>query len=182
VTNFAAPVQNPGFPSFNQVTASQLCSEPKYGDKFTMPHGLTGYYDYKQGLECAREQGKPALLDFKGHACANCKLMEARVWSDPEVIKRLKENFVIIALYLDDRTQLPENEWIISAIDGKTKKTIGKINEDLEISKFRTNAMPLYVITDHDGNPLNNPMPTNLNVEEYRKWLDEGVSLFNAGK
>ncbi len=60
------------------------------------------------------------------------------------------------------------------------KKTIGKINEDLEISKFRTNAMPLYVITDHDGNPLNNPMPTNLNVEEYRNWLDEGVKLFNA--
>ena len=182
VTNIAAPVQSPGFPSFNPVTASQLCSEPKYGDKFTMPHGLTGYYDYKQGLECAREQGKPALLDFKGHACANCKLMEARVWSDPEVLKRLKENFVIIALYLDDRTQLPENGWIISKIDGKTKKTIGKINEDLEISKFRTNAMPLYVITDHEGNPLNNPMPTNLNVEEYKKWLDEGVNLFKASK
>ncbi len=181
-TTTSGAVQSPGFPSFNPLTSSQLCSEPKYGDKFRMPHGLTAYYDYKQGLECAREQGKPALLDFKGHACANCKLMEARVWSDPEVLKRLKENFVIVALYLDDRTQLPENEWIISELDGKTKKTIGKINEDLEISKFRTNAMPLYVITDHEGNPLNEPMPTNLNVEEYKKWLDEGVSLFNAGK
>jgi len=181
-TTTSGEVQSPGFPSFNPLTSSQLCSEPKYGDKLRMPLGLTGYYDYKQGLECAREQGKPALLDFKGHACANCKLMEARVWSDPEVLKRLKENFVIIALYLDDRTQLPENEWVISQTDGKTKKTIGKINEDLEISKFRTNAMPLYVITDHEGNPLNEPMPTNLNVEEYKKWLDEGVSLFNAGK
>ena len=181
-TTTSGAVQSPGFPSFNPLTSSQLCSEPKYGDKLRMPLGLTGYYDYKQGLECAREKGKPALLDFKGHACANCKLMEARVWSDPEVLKRLKENFVIIALYLDDRTQLPENEWVISETDGKTKKTIGKINEDLEISKFRTNAMPLYVITDHEGNPLNEPMPTNLNVEEYKKWLDEGVSLFNARK
>ena len=96
---------------------------------------LKGYFDYKQGLACAKEQGKPVLIDFKGHACANCKLMEAKVWSDPEVLRRLRDNFVIIALYVDDRTQLPENEWIISAIDGKQKKTIGKINEDLEISQ-----------------------------------------------
>jgi thiol:disulfide interchange protein DsbD len=94
------------------------------------------------------------------------------------VLRRLRENFVIIALYADDRKLLPENEWIISALDGKQKKTIGKINEDLEISKFKTNALPLYVITDAEGNPLNNPMPTNLNIEEYKNWLDEGVSKF----
>lgn len=174
----SAPEQNLTFPSFNPVTTSQLCSEPKYGDKFTLPYGLKGYFDYKQGLGCAKEQGKPALLDFKGHACANCKLMEAKVWSDPEVLRRLRENFVIIALYLDDRTQLPEDEWVVSQVDGKTKKTIGKVNEDLEISKFRTNAMPLYVITDHEGNPLNTPMPTNMDINEYRKWLDEGLELF----
>jgi thioredoxin-related protein len=145
-----------------------------------MPSGLKGYFDYKQGLACAKEQGKPVLIDFKGHACANCKLMEAKVWSDPEVLKRLRENFVLIELYVDDRTQLPENEWIVSEIDGKQKKTIGKIYEDLEISKFRTNALPLYVITDHEGNALNKPMPTNLNVDEYKKWLDEGVKLFKS--
>jgi thiol:disulfide interchange protein DsbD len=106
--------------------------------------------------------------------------MEARVWSDPEVLRRLRDNFVIIALYVDDRTQLPENEWIVSGIDGKQKKTIGKINEDIEISKFKTNALPLYVISDHEGNPLNKPMPTNLNVEEYKKWLDEGFKNFTS--
>ena len=143
-----------------------------------MPLGLTGYYDFKQGLKCAKEQGKPVLLDFKGHACANCKLMEAKVWSDPEVLRRLRDNFVIIGLYVDDRTQLPENEWITSSVDGKIKKTIGKINEDLEISKFKTNALPLYVITDHEGNPFNKPMPTNMNVGEYKKWLDEGLAIF----
>ncbi|MCJ7447492.1 MAG: thioredoxin family protein, partial [Bacteroidales bacterium] len=167
-------------PAFKPLNTSELCSEPKYGDIFDMPLGLTGYFNYKQGLACAKEQGKPALIDFKGHACANCKVMEAKVWSDPEVLRRLKDNFVIIALYVDDRTQLPENEWFVSSIDGKQKKTIGKQNEDLEISKFKTNALPLYVIIDNDGNPLNKPMPTNLNVEEYKRWLDEGVELFTS--
>ncbi len=164
--------------AFQNPVSSKLCSEPKYGDIFEMPLGLDGYYDYKQGLECAREQGKPVLIDFKGHACANCKLMEAKVWSDPEVLRRLRDNFVIIALYADDRTQLPESEWVKSEIDGKVKKNIGKINEDLEISKFKTNALPLYVLVDHDGKPLNKPMPTNLNIEEYKKWLDEGLTRF----
>jgi thiol:disulfide interchange protein DsbD len=159
---------------------SAACEEPKYGDFLEMPLGLSGYFDYKQGLACAKEMNKPVLLDFKGHACANCKLMEARVWSDPEVLKRLQDDFVIISLYIDDKTQLPENEWITSSFDGKVKKTMGKINEDLEISKFKTNAMPLYVITDHEGNPLNSPMPTNLNVEEYKSWLDEGIRQFRA--
>jgi thiol:disulfide interchange protein DsbD len=173
--------------SYSEVSVSKedrsvLCSVPVHDDIFDMPFGLKGYFDLKQGLACAKEQGKPVLIDFKGHACANCKLMEARVWSDPEVLRRLKENFVIIALYVDDRTQLPENEWITSAIDGKIKKTIGKVNEDLEISKFRTNALPLYVISDHSGNPLNSPMPTNLNVEEYKKWLDEGLAKFNSSR
>ncbi|HLP72718.1 MAG TPA: cytochrome c biogenesis protein CcdA [Bacteroidales bacterium] len=162
------------------VATSEQCQAPKYGDFLHMPLGLTGFFDYKQGLACAKEKGKPVFLDFKGHACANCKLMEAKVWSDPEVLRMLKEEFVIIALYMDDRTQLPESEWVTSSVDGKVKKTIGKVNEDLEISKFKTNSMPLYVITDYEGNPLNKPMPTNLNVEEYKAWLDEGIAAFNA--
>ena len=173
--SYSGPAVQPG-------NASILCSEPKHADIFEMPLGLKGYFDFKQGLACAKEQGKPVLLDFKGHACANCKKMEAKVWSDPEVLRRLRDNFVIIALYVDDRTQLPENEWIVSDVDSKQMKTIGKINEDIEISKFKTNALPLYVITDHNGNPLNKPMPTNLNIEEYKKWLDEGVVFFNKNK
>ena len=162
------------------VETNVLCSEPKHNDIFQMPLGLKGYFDYKQGLACAKELKKPVLLDFKGHACANCKRMEAKVWSDPEILSRLRDNFVIIELYVDDRTQLPENEWIVSSIDGKQKKTIGKIYEDLEISKFKTNALPLYVIADYEANPLNKPIPTNLNVGEYKNWLDEGVALFKS--
>ncbi len=172
-------------PSVNlnqSAETNTLCSEPKYSNIFEMPLGLKGYFDYKQGLECAKEKGMPVFIDFKGHACANCKRMEAKVWSDPEVFRRLRDNFVIIELYVDDRTQLPENEWIVSSLDGKQKKTIGKLYEDLEISKFKTNALPLYVIADYEGNPMNTPMPTNLNVEEYKKWLDEGVAAFRAKK
>lgn len=174
--------QNIGSPATKvfQPLGSDLCSNPKFGDRFKMSYGLTGYFDYKQGLACADEQGKPALIYFKGHACANCKLMEAKVWSDPEVLRRLRENFVIISLYVDDRTQLPEKDWVVSEVDGKQKKTIGKINEDIEILNFKTNALPLYVIADHEGNPVNKPMATNLNIEEYKNWLDEGFRLFNG--
>ncbi|HOK25487.1 MAG TPA: cytochrome c biogenesis protein CcdA [Bacteroidales bacterium] len=172
------PAQYQGYNSeLRSVTKTDLninCSQPKYADRFQLPYGLTGYFEYNQGLMCAKEKGSPVLIDFKGHACANCKLMEAKVWSDPRVQERLRK-FVIIALYTDDRTQLPEEEWITSSVDGKVKKTIGKINEDLEIMKFKTNAIPLYVITDYNGNPLVKPVATTLKVEEYIKWLDEGL-------
>ncbi|MCD4769933.1 MAG: thioredoxin family protein [Bacteroidales bacterium] len=169
------------FPAFQLSEGTTLCAEPKYGDKLHLPHGLNGYFDYEQGMACAGEKNLPVLLDFKGHACSNCKEMEAKVWSDPDVLRRLNENFVIIALYTDDRTKLPEDEWITSDIDGKVKNTIGKINADREIEMFGTNSQPYYVITDHDGNALNKPMESNLNISEYIKWLDEGEALFNKG-
>jgi thiol:disulfide interchange protein len=169
-------------PAITLNPGTGLCASPKYSDIFDMPLGLEGYFEFKQGLQCAKEQNKPVLIDFKGHACANCKLMEARVWSDPEILKRLKENFVIISLYVDDRTQLPETEWVKSAADGKILKTIGRINEYLEISRYKTNSLPLYIITDFEANPLITPMPTNLNIQEYKKWLDEGVASFNSRK
>jgi thiol:disulfide interchange protein len=164
--------------SINEKPGTGLCSSPEYADIFEMPLGLKGYFELNQGLACAKELGKPVLIDFKGHACANCKLMEAKVWSDPEVLKKLKENFVIISLYVDDRTPLPEKDWVISSVDKKQKKTIGKVNEDIEISRFKTNSLPLYVIADDEANPLIKPMPTNLNVSEYSKWLDEGFASF----
>ncbi len=171
-----------GTVSSSATTLSELCSEPKYADKLHLPYDLKGYFELEQGLACAKEQGKPVLIDFKGHACSNCKEMEAKVWSDPEVLKRLRENFVIIALYVDDRTALPESEWITSLVDGKIKKTMGKVNEDIEISMFKTNALPLYVITDHEGNPMNDPSLHNLDIKAYIKWLDEGYNKFLSAR
>lgn len=170
-------------PQFPVATGSAVntggeCETPLYSDFLQLPHGLKGYFEIKQGLECAEKLDKPVLLDFKGHACSNCKEMEAKVWSDPEVLKRLSERFVIIALYVDDRTKLPESEWITSLVDGRVKNTIGKVNEDIEISRFKTNALPLYVITDHKGNPLNLPRQHNLDVKAFIEWLDEGYNNF----
>ncbi len=177
-TKNAVEEQSGGFSvlTFGNNVESQA---PKYGDLFSLPYGLSGFFDYDEGMAYARNVNKPVLLDFKGHACANCKRMEAKVWSDPEVLRRLKDNFVIIALYVDDRTQLSESEWIVSTVDGKVKKTIGKINEEIEISKYNTNALPYYVIADHTGQPLTTPSVTNLDVDSYIRWLDEGISAFS---
>ena len=156
-----------------------LCSEPKYADFLHLPHGLKGYFDYEQGMACAQKLNKPVFLDFKGHACSNCKEMEAKVWSDPQVLSKLRDEFVIIALYVDDRTKLPEEEWVTSEVDGKIKKTIGKINADLQVSMFQMNSQPYYVIVDHDGNSLVDPMSHNLDINTYLKFLDSGIEAYN---
>ncbi len=155
-----------------------VCEEPKYADFLHFEYGLEGYFDLQQGLACAKKLNKPVLIDFKGHACANCKEMDARVWSDPEVQRRIRENFVLVGLYVDDRTKLPDNEVFVSEIDGKEKKTIGKKNEDIEISMFNTNTLPLYAIVDPSGKPLIETRGTDFDVRAYIEWLDRGVDSF----
>ena len=162
-----------------EKTPSLLCDTPKYNDLFELPYNLQGYFDYKQALACARKQHKPLLLDFVGHACSNCKEMESKVWSDPEVLKRLRNNFVIVELYVDDRTRLPEDEWVTSTYDGKIKKTIGKINADLEISHFRVNSQPYYVILDTNEKVLVSPIGHTLDIREFINFLDQGKKAFD---
>ena len=159
-----------------------LCGRPKYADFLHLPYGLKGYFDYEEGMDCARERNMPVLLDFKGHACSNCKEMESKVWSDPEVLQRLQHDYVIIALYTDDRTRLPESEWITSEYDGKVKKTLGKKNLDLQISRYQTNTQPFYVLTDTQGNLLAPPRGHNLDVRAFREWLDLGVENFKINR
>jgi len=159
-------------------TPSSLCEAPKYGDILHLPHGLEGYFDYEQGMACAKKLNKPVLLDFKGHACSNCKEMENKVWSDPEVLKRLQNDYLIIALYVDDRTKLPEEEWVTSTTDGKVKKTIGKKYADFQISKYNINSQPYYVLVDTEGNNLIEPKGHDLNVKNFVKFLDSGVEEF----
>ncbi|OFX22645.1 MAG: hypothetical protein A2041_11480 [Bacteroidetes bacterium GWA2_31_9b] len=161
---------------------TSLCETPKYGDILHLPHGLQGYFDYEQGMACAKKLNKPVLLDFKGHQCANCKEMETKVWSDPEVLKRLQNDFIIIALYVDDRTKLPENEWVTSSYDGKVKKTIGNKYADFQISKYNINSQPYYVLVNQDGEKLNEPKGHDLNIGNFIKFLDEGIEEFNKTK
>ena len=112
------------------------------------------------------------------HACSNCKEMEAKVWSRPEVLKRLREEYIIIALYTDDKTKLPESEWITSDFDGKVKKTLGKKNLDIQITSFNTNTQPYYALVDPDGNPLAAPRGHNLDATAFSEWLDSGLIQF----
>jgi len=162
----------------NANQPNTLCEAPKYGDFLHLPHGLQGYFDYEQGMACAKKLNKPVLLDFKGHSCSNCKKMENQIWSDPAVLQRLRDDYIIIALYVDDRTKLPEQEWVTSEYDGKVKKTIGKINADFQISRFNVNSQPYYVLVDHEGNELVEPMGMNLDVQEYIEFLDSGKKAF----
>lgn len=155
-----------------------ICDKPKYAEFLHLPHGLKGYFDYEQGLACAKEMNKPVFIDFTGHGCVNCREMEARVWSDPRVLKKLKEDFIIVALYVDDKTKLPEEEWITSSYDGKVKKTIGKVYADFQISRFNVNAQPYYVLLDTDGELLNTPKAYDLNVDNFIEFLDEGLKEF----
>lgn len=164
-----------GTPLLSAGEESEECSPVKYADMFHMPLGLKGFYDLEEGLACARASGKPVLIDFKGHFCSNCKKMEAAVWSDPEVLNTLRNEFVIVALYTDDRTKLPESEWYTSEVDGRVKKTIGQQNVDYEIANFRTNTIPLYVIMDTDGNVVGEPRGTDLDVQSYLSWLKAGI-------
>ncbi len=160
------------------TAGSAICGTPKYSDFLHFEYGLQGYFDLEEGLACARQLNKPVLIDFKGHACANCKEMDARVWSDPEVQRRLRENFVLVGLYVDDRTKLPENEIYVSKVDGKEKKTMGKKNEDIEISMFNTNTLPLYAIVDPEGKPLIETRGTDFDIQAYIDWLDRGAEAF----
>ncbi|MEN8202959.1 MAG: cytochrome c biogenesis protein CcdA [Bacteroidota bacterium] len=153
------------------VADQEGCTPAKHADLFHMPFGLKGFYDLEEGLACAKASGKPVLVDFKGHFCSNCKKMEAAVWSDPEVLRTLREDFVIVALYTDDRTKLPESEWYTSEVDGKVKKTIGQQNIDFEIENFQTNTIPLYVLMDAEGNVIGQPKGTDLDVQSYLSWL-----------
>ncbi len=157
---------------------SSLCETPKYADILHLPYGLEGYFDYNQALTCARIQKKPLFIDFVGHSCANCKEMEAKVWSDPRVLEKLRNDYVIVALYIDERLELPEGEWITSKVDGKVKKTIGKQNADMQISRFNINGQPYYVLLDSNEKMLVEPRGYNLDIEAFLKFLDKGVDEY----
>lgn len=157
-----------------QANADQaLCGPAKYADKLHLPHGLQGYFDYEQGMACAKEQNKPVFLVFKGHACANCKKMENSVWTDPEVLRMLSQDYVVIALYTDDRSSLPESEWVTSKLDGKVLKTMGKANLDFQIANYNTNTIPYHVIIEQDG--MQHELAVTFENDEFREFLSKGI-------
>ncbi len=157
------------------------CGGAKYTDRFHLPYGIKGYYDLDQGLACAKKLDKPVFIDFTAHTCSNCKEMKAKVWSDPRIQERLKKDFVVISLYVDDKTKLPEEKWVKSTYDGEFKKTLGKKNADIQITKYKANTQPYYVITDAEANKLLPAMKYSNDIEKMIDFLDEGSKKYNKG-
>lgn len=151
------------------------CSEPKYRDKLHLPHGIKGYFDYEQGMNCAKEQNKPIFLDFTGHGCVNCRRVEDGVWSHPEILKLLKEEFVVVSLYIDEHTiKLEKEDQYTSVFDGKKQiVTLGQKNADIQKSWFNKLSQPYYVTFDKKKELLAIPIAYDKasEVPEFKKFL-----------
>jgi len=154
----------------------------KYSDFLKLPLGLQGYFDFKEAKEAAIKSKKPLFIDFTGHGCVNCRKMEEYVWSDPKVLKTLQEDYVVVALYCDDKTELPESMWYTSKEDGQIKKTLGDQNLDFQITRFDSNAQPHYVLLDPrtDGAPMVNPVAFDPDVNHFVKFLNEGLRIYRS--
>lgn len=149
----------------------------KLTDKLHGPLGITTYFDLEEGMAAARALNKPVMLDFTGHSCANCRKMEAEVWSDPEVLQSLKNDFVLVSLYIDESTELPLAEQYKSK-DGSNITTVGEKNLDYEVSKFGINAQPLYMFLDLQGNPLSNEKVGYVSREKFMSHLKKVKAAF----
>ncbi len=153
--------------------------KPKYSDFLHLPHGLEGFFDLREAEAYAEKVGKPLFIDFTGHGCVNCREMEARVWSDPEVLAMLRNDYVIVALYSDDKKVLPENEWVTTE-SGKVLKSLGKINSRYALTTYGVNAQPYYVLQGRGGKMLVPPRGYDLSVPGFLEFLRSGIDAYRA--
>ncbi|MCH4824415.1 thioredoxin family protein [Gramella lutea] len=145
----------------------------KYG-----PHDIVSFHEYEAGLAYARDNDLPVLIDFTGHACVNCRKMEERVWSEPQILELLKNELVLVSLYVDDKRKLPESEQYVSETTGKEIESIGNKWSDFQISRYKANAQPYYVLIDHDEEILISPSAYQPDADEYYNWLKTGIDNF----
>jgi len=159
---------------------SQAAPPKKYTNKLHVPFGLTAYFDLEEGMAAAKILKKPIMLDFTGHTCPNCRKMEEQVWRDPAVLSRIKENFVLVSLYVDETEELPINEQYTDK-NGVKIETVGGKNLDYEIKTFGFNAQPLYMFLDLNGNPLSDvKYGYDPSVAGFIKHLDAVKAAFDA--
>ncbi|MBP6385475.1 MAG: thioredoxin family protein [Pseudarcicella sp.] len=159
---------------------SNFPSKVKYQDLLELPHGINGFFDYKEAVDYAKSVNKPVFIDFTGHGCVNCRKMEENVWVKPSILSKLKNDFVVVALYADEKHELPKNEWYKSKDDGLEKTTIGDQNLDFQITKFNANAQPLYCIINpnDDSKPLVEPKSFDLSEDNFLQFLNDGLKKF----
>jgi thiol:disulfide interchange protein DsbD len=176
ISGYLPPMSTQEFVS-GEHTGAPPREDIKYSDILHLPHGMSGYFDFEQGMAHAREAGKPVFLDFTGHGCVNCREMEQRVWVDPEVQRILREEYVVVALYSDDRARLPETEWLTTPA-GKILKTLGRKNSYIVNTRYGVSAQPAYLLLDGDGNLLVPVYGYDLDIDNYIEFLRDGVQAY----
>lgn len=153
-------------------------SKAKYSDILHLPHGLEGHFEYFEAIEAAKQANQPLFIDFTGHGCVNCREMEASVWNQPEILPLLKNELTVVALYVDERQELTEEEKYISDRNGKEVTTVGKRNSDFQIRRFGQNAQPNYfLINPYTHQPLVEPVG-KVSTEKFKAFLDKGIKEF----
>jgi thiol:disulfide interchange protein len=152
------------------------------GKENECPHDLNCFHDYDEGMAYAKAQGKPVMLDFTGWSCVNCRKMEDKVWSVPKVLKHLRDDYVVISLYVDDKMDLPADKQYKSPSTGKMIKTVGNKWSDLQQSTYISNTQPHYVLIDNKAKLLAKPRGGMIEVEEYQKYLEEGLCRYQLRK
>jgi len=164
----------------NQQSVSKTSSGPhKYAEIFHSPLNLDAFFDYEEGLAYAKKVNKPILIDFTGHACVNCRKMEANVWPDPEVYKMISQDYILIQLYVDDKTEVDQKD-MITTPEGKVLNTIGKKWSHLQASKFQANSQPFYVLLNPGTQePMVKPQGADYEIANYSKFLKEGLSVYH---
>ena len=148
-------------------------ADSKYG--LHLPLGLNGYFTLEEGLAAAQKSGKPVFVDVTGHGCVNCREMESRVWSDPQVLSMLKNDFVIVALYTDDKQKLDKDEYVTDAETGKVYKDLGRANSYIARTKWNVNAQPNYVLLSPEGEMLVPVRGYDLSIDGFVNFLQSGL-------
>ncbi|MBE0638151.1 MAG: thioredoxin family protein [Bacteroidales bacterium] len=190
ISSFAPPITTQEF-NLNRVgTGGMQSAAPALTHDYSKyktkegAYGLIKFLDYEEGLEYAKTAGRPVFLDFTGLGCANCKKMEQSVWSDPRVLQRLRDEYIIVSLYVDERTALPKEDQFVSDFGGREKniRTVGAKWSDFQARNYGVNSQPYYVLLDHNEKRLAEPYSFNTDVDQFLVFLDKGIEGFKAGQ
>jgi thiol:disulfide interchange protein DsbD len=184
LSGWLPPMSSQDFKGNSNSPAAPVASmKAKYSEFLTLPLGLQGFFDFQEAKAYALKVGKPLFIDFTGHGCVNCRKMEEYVWSDPSVLAKLKNDYVVVALYCDDKTELPEAAWYTSQLDGQVKQTLGDQNLDFQIAQFNSNAQPHYILLDprKDMRPMVDPVSFDANIDHFVDFLSKGIATYKSG-
>lgn len=173
LSGYLPPIETQDF-IMGSNASQQVVSIEEANKGERLPLGLTGYHSMEEGYAAAKASGKPVFLDISGLACVNCREMEQRVWSDPKVLSMLKNDFVIVVLYTDDKTKLPESEWVTTS-SGKVLKDRGRVNAWFVRENFGVSAQPNYVLLSPDGKQLAPIRGYNTDIDGFVEFLNSGL-------